>query len=249
MADLLETEMFGHVRGAYTDAKQSQQGLVSQADGGTLFLDEIDALSLPAQAALLRFVQDGSYRQLGSETECTADLRIVAATNCNLEQLCDAGEFREDLRYRLEVFACHLPALRARGEDVLLLARDFARQFCAHYGQVQRRLHPDFEQSLCEKNWPGNVRQLENEIHRDVILSADQCSVSEPVITLPDTEVGEVAEGFRSAKERAIRQFEFNYLTDLMARSGGNVTRAARLAGKERRALGKLLKKHGLSTH
>jgi DNA-binding NtrC family response regulator len=242
---LLENELFGHEKGAFTDAKRSQKGLVAQARGGTLFLDEIDSLSLSAQAVLLRFVQDGTYRKLGSEGESTANVRIVAATNQDLSRLVEEKRFREDLRYRLEVFTCTMPPLRSRGDDALVLANYFAKQFCAQYKFIQRPLHPAFIRRVKTDIWPGNVRQLENEIHKAVVLSEGQsfiCADSYGVDALSMPQSG--LPHFQDAKKKIIDEFEFNYLSDLIHRAEGNVTKAAKMAGKERRAFGKLLKKH-----
>jgi len=245
---LLENELFGHERGAYTDANSQQKGLVAQANGGTLFLDEVDSLSTSAQAVLLRFVQDGTYRSLGSNKESSADLRIVAASNRNLGELVEQKLFRHDLRYRLEVFTCTLPPLRERDNDPLILARYFARQFCAQYGYEQRPLHPVFEEYIINSPWYGNVRELENEVHRAVVLSENKKFIVDQVnLSKENKQVDLELNNFQLEKSKVIKNFEFKYLTKLMKSAGGNVTKAAKIAGKERRALGKLLKKYSIA--
>jgi transcriptional regulator with PAS, ATPase and Fis domain len=159
---LLESELFGHERGAFTDAKIASPGLVSQADGGTLFLDEIDALTPKAQAALLRFLQDRSYRRVGSAQTRQADVRILAASNANLEALVADRRFRYDLTYRLNVLMLKMPALRERGGDALEMARSFLARYSEQYRLPPKTLHASFVAFIESHAWPGNVRELEN---------------------------------------------------------------------------------------
>ena len=246
---LFENELFGHARGAYTDASSSEEGLLAEAEGGTLFLDEIDALSASAQAKVLRLLEDGEYRPLGSAKTRHADIRVVAATSADLRRLVTARGFREDLYHRLNVLTLHIPPLRERMEDIPALARHFLSKYGPQslYGSIT--LSPGAQRKLMLHRWPGNVRELEKTIQRVVILApapvleADQLDL--PGTTLPDTPE---RHSFRQAKRQAVDSFELFYVTELMATHGGNVSRAARAAGKERRSFQRLLHKHGLDT-
>ncbi len=244
--ELFENELFGHTTGAYTDAKGKQCGYVEHAAGGTLFLDEIDALSLKSQTTLLRFLQDQMYKPLGSETPRHANVRIIAATNVDLHGLVKAQQFRQDLLFRLDVLSVSLPPLRDRPGDAALLAGHFVRKFSRDYGKVARPLHPDFLHWINSHPWPGNIRELENTILRAFLLS-DGMFVSQSIES--DTPApNELAFGqFGEQKAQAIAEFERGYLERLLDYAQGNISLAARLAGKERRALGKLLKKHGIN--
>lgn len=251
---LFENEIFGHERGAFTDAKEKFAGLVQQAGEGTLFLDEVDSLQPRAQASLLRFLQDGSYRTLGSAKLIKGRCAILAATNKSLQRLVAKGHFRDDLFYRLNAITIHIPPLRQRPQDIVLLARIYLRTLCKQYGQSPKSFHPDTLNWLASQDWPGNVRELENYIHREFLLSdrpiiqarskthensGQQCSC----VCLPESMPSLV---FNDMRNQVVRDFERQYLHRLMLVSRGNVSHAARLAGKERRCLGKLLKKHGI---
>jgi DNA-binding NtrC family response regulator len=248
---LVESELFGHERGAFTDAKAENGGLIGEADGGTLFLDEIDALGLKAQAALLRFLQDGTYRRVGGTRTRQADVRVVVATNANLADLVEARQFRRDLMYRLDVVTLRIPPLRDREGDVLELAQVFLDRLRERYGKPQARFHADSRAYLCQHSWPGNVRELENAVHRAFLLAEDELVRVGPATAHaprpePDAEPG-TARAFKSAKAAAIARFEVEYLRRLLAESDGNLSQAARLAGEERSAFGKLVRKHGLA--
>lgn len=243
---LLEAELFGHERGAFTDAKAARRGLVAEADGGTLFLDEVDALSPKAQVVLLRFAQDQRYRPLGSARELRTNVRLVAATNQPLDQVTQEGRFRADLMYRLKILHVRLPALRERPEDAELLARHFVDVFCARYGLPAKCFDAATLDWLRSQPWPGNVRELENWVHRELLM-ADGAVIARAA-PAPDSAVWTVPAppDFQHAKAEAVRLFERDYVVNALRQSGGNVTLAARIAGKERRAFGKLLKKHGI---
>ncbi len=249
---LIENELFGHHRGAYTDARTDQPGLVKIAHRGTLFLDEIDALSSKGQLTLLRFLQDQEYRPLGAPAPLIADVRIIAASNRNLLKLARTGEFRMDLLYRIKLMYLELPPLRTRAGDPELLALHFLKIASERFRLPEKRLHPDTLAWFEDYAWPGNVRELENLIFREVLLSdGDELHIDPPTddySTLPSggMEDGGCKDRFHRAKIRAIEEFERNYLSQIMAQACGNVSMAARLAGKERRALGRLLKKHGI---
>jgi len=250
---LLEDELFGHERGAFTDAQLRRQGLIAQAGNGTLFLDEVDTLSARGQVALLRVIQDRTYRPLGSQQEWQSGVRFVAATNAPLFDLVNAGSFRADLYYRLCVFSVTLPPLRDRPEDIILLSSHFLRKHAAP-NLAATALSLDAERALLTYAWPGNVRELEN-----AIIRATRLAGSEPVqvehLALPPLSQTNAAAShavpasgtFRSLKSAAVQRFERDYLTRLMEVTRGNVTHAAQIAGKDRRDLGKLLKKHGLA--
>jgi two-component system response regulator GlrR len=256
--DLVENELFGHARGAYTGAANSGNGLLAEAEGGTLFLDELNSLSLSAQAKLLRFLQNREYRVLGSTRLLHADVRIVAATNVDLGREISAGNFRADLYHRLHVLSVEMPPLRLRREDVPLLAEHFAQVFGSRYGREEIHFHPDALAALQRHDWPGNVRELQSVVERAVLLAPDRELREEDVgLPPPNPEAADANdedrlqapvptghEVFREAKERMVRQFERSYLVQVMAAVDGNVSRAARLAGMQRRDFQRLLRKH-----
>jgi DNA-binding NtrC family response regulator len=244
---LIESELFGAERGAYTDARQTRGGLVEAADGGSLFLDELDALPPRAQVSLLRFLQDQTYRPLGCTRERAANVRIIAAASPRLSSLIERGAFRADLAWRLNVLTVELPPLRERPGDAGLLAEHFLTRYARRYNLPCRTLDPASLAWLGTCPWPGNVRELDNLIHRSLLL----CDGG--VLRLGITSAAAVAApalqralSFNEARAAAIEAFERQYLENLMRQAAGNVSLAARIAGKERRCLGKLLKKHGL---
>jgi len=252
--ELLLSELFGHAKGAFTDARERRKGLVNEARTGTLFLDEVDALSGKAQRALLRFLQENEFRAVGSDELESGDVRIVCASNRSLKPLFEQGVFREDLYYRLHVLDIHVPPLRDRAEDIPLLTEHFLAQFSAEYQQETKVLHPDSLAWMRSHAWPGNVRQLENFLHRAFVnhpgpmLCIPQCEIigseeSEPSPKdLPFLPSG----NFQDAKKKLLRYFEREYLQRVLAATSGNVTQAARLAGQDRRVLTRMLKKHGI---
>ena len=179
--ELLESELFGHARGAFTGAVERSEGLIREAHGGTLFLDEVSELAPPLQVKLLRVLQDRVVRPLGSKQEYDVDVRFVAATNRNLQKAMAAGEFREDLYYRLNVISIEVPPLRERGDDVRLLAEHFLAHFSRRLGKPVRRMAPEFERFVMSYQWPGNVRELENLMERAVILSESETLGAESI--------------------------------------------------------------------
>lgn len=243
---LLENELFGHARGAFTDARTDHKGLAAIAEGGTLFLDEIDALSLTSQAKLLRFLEDRVYKPLGSERFSRANIRIVAATNRDLETCVQEKVFRVDLYYRVNVFRLRMMPLRERRGDVAALANHFVHSVSGSAGR--RTLSSAALRRLMLYDWPGNVRELLNVIQRAVALS-DGTQILSSHISIPSPILGDEAKtvGFREARARAIGEFEKSYLEEILCRHGGNITRAAREAGKDRRAFGRLVKKHQIA--
>ena len=244
---LLEDELFGHERGAFTDARSRREGLLGQAEKGTIFLDEVDSLTPRAQVALLRLLQDRRFRPLGSSRQEQADVRFLAASNAALEQLVAAGAFRADLYYRLDVVTLHLPPLRERVEDIPLLAAHFLEKHTPA-GQPLPTLGTRERAALTASSWPGNVRELENTILRGLVLRSED-AVRRGEFELPaqmNTTPGTGASTFHDLKQRAIADFERRYLTSLLAEFRGNLSQAARAAGKDRRELGRLLKKYRL---
>jgi two-component system, NtrC family, response regulator GlrR len=240
--ELAESELFGHERGAFTGAVTKNPGLISAADQGTLFLDEVDALSLSVQAKLLRFLQQMEYRPLGSNKIKRADVRVISATNGDLQERVSKGEFREDLFYRLHVVQLRLPALRQRREDVVLLAKHFAAKYSVRFRRPAFDFTHDALQKLLMHHWPGNIRELENIVEAAVALCRNQL--------IGESDLPFAAQGthstvsFREAKARTIREFERDYIIRLLYAYGGNVSKAARAAGKNRRALWELIRKY-----
>lgn len=249
---LFESELFGHVKGAFTDARHDRQGLVAVAAEGTLFLDEIDSLSPRAQVALLRFLQDREYRPVGSGRTCHAALRVLAATNVDIEDLAARKQFREDLVFRLDVLSLALPSLAERPEDIAVLARHFAARYAQRYARTVPMIEAPTLAWLQQQHWPGNVRQLESVMHRAVLLG-EEGEIALPSSSAPggsgETRPELYDGGLRAACTRARWETEDRYLRGLLALTGGNVSEAARRAGTERRAMGRLLKKHGLASH
>lgn len=254
--NLMENELFGHARGAFTDARESRRGLIGSAEGGTLFLDEIECLSLKGQVALLRFLQDGHYRQLGGHGDVRADVRVIAASNQDFGELMRSGQVRQDLYYRLAIMAVDLPPLRRRGSDILLLIDYFLARFARNYGRPVPRLDAASASAALAHPWPGNVRELENVIHRQFLLAEGGVVRLETPAELPLTVTGGDAHtgwkidfasrDMKLAKAEVIARFERDYLEQAIALTRGNVSLAAQHAGKERRAFGKLLKKYGI---
>jgi DNA-binding NtrC family response regulator len=251
---LFENELFGHSKGAFTDARDTHAGLISLANSGTLFLDEIDALSPHAQVSLLRFLQDQRYRPLGSCQEQAANVRIIAATNANLDHLCEEGKFRCDLLYRLKILSVEIPALRVRTGDPALLANHFLNQFSARFHKPIKPIHPETLKWFARHSWPGNIRELENLLCREFLLLEDNVthvhflpSRQDDRRKIPDRRLHSLhLVNYSSAKASVLNEFETRYLTNLLKSTNGNVTTAAKLAQLERRFLGKLIKKHNL---
>jgi DNA-binding NtrC family response regulator len=248
---LVESELFGHERGAFTDARQSAPGLISEADGGTLFLDEVDTLSLKAQAALLRFLQDGTYRRVGGTQTRHTNVRLIAASNANLEQLVEQRHFRRDLLYRLMVMPLVMPPLRERGRDVAELAKAFLGRLNRQYqgDTPQKRFHPDMLAALERYSWPGNVRELEHFIQREYLLcDGELLNAVLPCDRAPaqGAAIGH-GEGFKQAKAKTIAEFERRFVQTMLDRAQGNISRAARMAGQDRSAFSKLVSKYRLA--
>lgn len=241
---LLESELFGHARGAFTGAVSSREGLFQAAEGGTLFLDEIGDMPIPLQVKLLRILQERKVRPLGSNRDIDIDVRIISATHRDLPKAMACGEFREDLFYRLNVVSLKIPALNERAEDIPLLANHLLRQAAERHKPFVRRFSTEAMKYLMAASWPGNVRQLVNVIEQCVALT------SAPVIS--EALVGQALEGENSVLPtfvEARNQFELNYLRKILQITKGNVTHAARMAGRNRTEFYKLLARHELDAN
>ncbi|WP_105198419.1 two-component system response regulator GlrR [Escherichia albertii] len=241
---LLESELFGHARGAFTGAVSNREGLFQAAEGGTLFLDEIGDMPAPLQVKLLRVLQERKVRPLGSNRDIDIDVRIISATHRDLPRAMARGEFREDLYYRLNVVSLKIPTLAERTEDIPLLANHLLRQAAERHKPFVRAFSTDAMKRLMAAAWPGNVRQLVNVIEQCVALT------SSPVIS--DALVEQALEGENTALPtfvEARNQFELNYLRKLLQITKGNVTHAARMAGRNRTEFYKLLSRHELDAN
>lgn len=246
---LFENELFGHVKGAFTDAGHQQVGLVGEADGGTLFLDEIGIISPYIQVKLLRLLQEKEYRLIGDSKRYKANTRIVAATNRDLRSLVEAGTFRKDLFYRLNIVSLHMPPLRERMEDVPILVRHFINKYSNEYNKPIEGLSKDTMRAFMSYSWPGNIRELENKIQQMIVMSPSSIIDVEKVgISTGEPRCKESEfESFKAAKKRIISSFEKTYLIQLLAEHSGNVVSAARRIGKSRTGLWNLLKKYNIS--
>jgi DNA-binding NtrC family response regulator len=230
---LRETELFGHERGAYTDARSRKRGLLEHADGGTVFLDEVGEMELPLQAKLLRVLEDKTFRRVGGSADICSDVRIIAATNVDLREAVREGAFREDLYYRLAVLTVHLPPLRDRAGDVDLLASHFVARFNDQFDRSLGPLPAEVLELLRLHRWPGNVRELRNAIERAVLLAEGDTIEPDDLSFLSDAAID--APVFRlPANGVNIRDLEKDLVIQALERTGGNQTRAAALLGMNR---------------
>ena len=239
---LLESELFGHVKGAFTDAVANHKGLFQAADGGTLLLDEIGDMPPALQVKLLRVLQERAVRPVGATQSITVDVRIISATHRDLDAAMEAGQFREDLYYRLNVVTLNLPTLAARREDIPLLANHFLQRLSTKYGKRLSGFAPEALKALTTASWPGNVRQLFNVVEQVCALSSSPLiplALVQRALRVPSVEVQTYAE----AKQR----FERDYLVGLLKLTDGNVADAARLADRNRTEFYRLLQKHELT--
>jgi len=247
---LLESELFGHERGAFTDARQQKRGLFEQADEGTVFLDEVAETVPTFQAKLLRFLEEKTFRRLGGTADITVNVRIVAATNQNLEKTIREGKFREDLYYRLNVLRLEAPPLRVRGRDIVLLAEHYIRVFSQEFRRPVRRLSPAAEQALLAYSWPGNVRELRNLVERAVFLAESECLEPvdfESMHTLHKVEDGSGTTDITlPAHGLNIEDVERRLVVLALERTRGNQTRAAALLGLHRDQIRYRIEKFGL---
>ncbi len=244
---LVENELFGHSRGAFTDAHSEQKGLVAMADGGTLFLDEVDSLSLAAQAKLLRFLQERTFKPLGADRFARSNVRMVAATNRDLEQWIREQRFRSDLYFRINVLRLELPALRDRRSDIPLLAKHFLESPAEETETYTKSLSASALRALEQHDWPGNVRELFNVLERAKINAPRRTIL--PVhlgIAFRPRHSNDTPIRFKEARARALEGFERSYVVQMLRKHQGNITRGAREAGKDRRAFGRLVKKYSI---
>ncbi|HER33857.1 MAG TPA: sigma-54-dependent Fis family transcriptional regulator [Halothiobacillaceae bacterium] len=239
--NLIQSELFGHEKGAFTGAAKRRIGWVEQAHGGTLFLDEIGDLPMDVQVSLLRFLQQGEIQRVGGEATVRVEVRIIAATHIDLDQAVREHRFREDLLFRLDVLPLVMPALAERDADVLDLAHYYLARFCDELGVKQKRLSPATESALRTYPWPGNVRELMNRLRRGVVL-ADR-----HVVSLPEIKPHDADEGAFPSLANARDTAERRVIAEAIARAGNNVTEAAQLLDVSRCTLHRLIRKHRLS--
>jgi two-component system response regulator GlrR len=246
---LLEDELFGHVRGAFTDATRDREGLLAAAHTGTLFLDEIGELPLPLQGKLLRVLQSQEFRRIGDDQDRRVDVRIVTATNRDLDQLVARGNFRQDLYYRINVFPMHMLPLRDRPEDIALLVHHFIGKYRGRLGKAIDGISPAALRRFASYDFPGNVRELENKVHQAMVV-AQGPNITEADVALPAGKSAavrpDITRPFRELKREAIDGFERAYLTELLRAHHGNLARAARTARMDRKNLWALVVRHGL---
>ena len=248
--ELLLSELFGHKKGAFTGATQDQIGLLELADGGTLFLDEVDALSSKAQVSLLRYLQEGEIRALGSRKFRKVDVRIISATNRQLSKLVKSGDFRDDLLYRLDVLSINLPPLRARGEDLFSACMQILSQLANELGEDNKVLSGEVLAAIFEYDWPGNFRELESSLTRAFLMTEGQ-TIQDTALLLSEEDyesspLPSALGSFNKEKQLLIDKFEKNYIESVLAKTSGNVSRAAFIAKKERRSFSRLMEKHGI---
>jgi transcriptional regulator with GAF, ATPase, and Fis domain len=251
---LLESELFGHEKGSFTGATATKRGLFEVADGGSIFLDEIGTVPTPTQVKLLRVLQEGELKRVGSSETRRVDVRVITATNVDLEKATREGAFREDLFYRLNVIAIQLPPLRERASDIALLALHFLRKYNARTGKSLDGIHPEVMEILERYPWPGNVRELENVVERAVVLGRgseielrdlpEAVLGRRPAQRESGTPLADVP--YRKAKEIALTEFDRRYVTDLLTHTSGNVSQASRMAGMDRSNFRRVLKKYGI---
>ena len=236
---LLESELFGHVKGAFTGAVESRAGFFQTADGGTIFLDEISNTSLSMQAKLLRVLEDGQTYMVGSTRSRQVDVRVLAATNKNLRALVKREAFREDLFFRLNVINIEMPALRERNDDVLLLARHFATQYAAELGRPVPRFADETLKVLRSYHWPGNVRELQNTMQRLIVMTDGE------VVEVPDLPtMMRFSAGRQAGVDRTLAEVEAEHIRTVLVNAGGNKTRAAKILGIDRKTLREKLKQY-----
>jgi DNA-binding NtrC family response regulator len=238
---LFESELFGHVRGAFTDAKTDRIGRFELAEGGTLFLDEVANLPLPQQAKLLRVLETGEFERVGASRARRADVRVIAATNADIQGEVKAGRFREDLLFRLNTVEIRLPPLRERRADVPLLAAHFLRRYAARYNKnAGEAFAPDAMEALLRHAWPGNVRELDHAVERAVLMSDGS------VVRARDFGLGGTADGAGTLDQMSLEEVERVLIQKALTRAAGNVSDAAKALGLSRSALYRRLKRHGL---
>lgn len=246
---LLESELFGHEKGAFTDAKTTKKGLFELSDGGTIFLDEVGDMPTGLQAKLLRFLEERMFRRVGGTVELSVDVRVIAATNCDIEKAIEEGKFREDLMYRLNVIPIDLPPLRERGEDVRLLVNHFVTKFAQDFRKPVTGVAPETYDKLSAYSWPGNVRELRNIIERAVLLSEGDTILPDDIVLgrLKQASAGSDAIAFAlPAAGVDLRELENKLIRQALSRTNNNQTQAAKLLHLSRDAFRYRLEKLGL---
>ena len=250
---LLESELFGYKKGAFTGATQDRMGLIETTEGGSVFLDEVSSMSKAFQGKLLRVIQESEIIPVGGSESIPIDVRFISASNRNLKELVLEGVFREDLFYRLNVIEISIPPLRERPDDIILLAEHFLRKFCEEQAVPSKKFSRNMLKILYSHDWPGNVRELENTVRRAVIMSDTKMLTSKDIIIRRlDRSRMNAMRGIRNllsmkydeAKEQVTESFQKEYITNLLDSSRGNISRAAEKAGITRQALYRLIKKH-----
>jgi len=238
-SNLLESELFGHVKGAFTDANATRKGLFEQANHGTLLLDEVGEMPLEMQPKLLRVLQERKVRPVGGNVETAFDTRVVAATNRDLETAVEEGRFREDLYYRLNVVQIHVPPLRARGNDILLLAQHFVREAAGRLGKPVEGISSDAAQKLLDYDWPGNVRQLQNSMERAVTLTRyDRITIMDLPDRIRSFETTRLDVANVDAQHMlTLEELERRYTEKVLKSTAGNKTHAAKPPALDRRTL------------
>ncbi|TQV87272.1 sigma-54 interaction domain-containing protein [Aliikangiella coralliicola] len=248
--DIALSELFGHEKGSFTGAASKHTGLIELADGGTLFLDEINSLSPKVQVSLLRYMQDGELRRVGGKNLIKTDVRIISATNADLNKDLKSGSFREDLLFRIDMMHIDLPPLNQRGYDVIYLAQYFLSKLSLEFNQATKVLAQKVNQWLLSYDFPGNVRELENIISRAFFLSSssviefEDLHLSDSLKNINILDSVNLRLGYKEAKTKVLNDFEKTYLHQIMKTTNGNISKAASLANKERRTFTRLLEKH-----
>jgi DNA-binding NtrC family response regulator len=249
---ILESELFGYRKGAFTHATGDKKGMFQAAEGGTIYLDEIGDISLPVQTKLLLAIEDKEIKPLGDPRSQVVDVRVIASTNCDLKARVAERQFREDLYYRLNVVNLRMPTLRERIEDLPLLINHFLAEACRAYDRSPKQVSPELMQRFLDHPWEGNVRELENVIKRAVVMSPGDIVHPEDIGWGPSTPV---ATGFTSGpdlapyhemKKTVLTSFNRDYVSQALRASGGNVTQAAKMAGLERQSLQQIMKRYGI---
>lgn len=248
---LIESELFGHAKGAFTDASRARHGLVRDSEGGTLFLDEIEALSARGQVILLRFLQDASFRSVGEEQRRYGNVRVVAASNVDLRRLVERGGFRPDLLFRLDVLSVRMPPLRERVEDLGILVPHLLAKAARGEGGKPKGLSSAALDLLCTHPWPGNVRELEHVLLRAHLLSSGACIDADDLRRCCSALRSVPVQGLkidsnllRNEKLRAVREVERRFVESALAQTNGNISEAARLCNMERATLSRMAKKY-----
>jgi DNA-binding NtrC family response regulator len=254
--NLLESELFGHVKGAFTGAVANKRGMFDVAGGGTLFLDEIGNFSLSTQAKLLRVIQEREFRAVGDTKTQAANFRLITATNKDLKGMVDKGTFRDDLYYRINIFPIHVPPLRERREDIPALAFHFLKVVADELGKTVTEFSEGAMNALVAYDWPGNVRELENTVHRAAILTADhvirQAHLASVLEASPHTDVSvprtsdELKRAKKIAREKSVEEIEKLFVLETLKRNGWNATRSAEETGMQRANFQALMKKHNI---